>query len=335
VNQVNQVKLEIRDLRVSFGGQPVASVPELTVDRGEIVGLAGESGSGKSMTILAVLGLAETAGAAVTGSVRLDGQELTGLSGAGMRAIRGARIAAIFQSPSLAFNPVFRVGAIVSRALRQHGLSAAQARDRADAGMRSVLLAPDLLDRYPAQLSGGQLQRVAIALALALRAEVLLADEPTSALDVTVQARILALVRRLRDERQLAYLLITHNLAIIPGLCEQMVVLYLGRVAEAGPTGELLARPAHPYTLALRSAVPEVEAAARRSRIILPGDTPHAAAPPPGCAFHPRCPLAVEICRTLVPQPRTVAPGRQVACHRGEEVLSGLRPPGATLHRGG
>jgi peptide/nickel transport system ATP-binding protein len=207
--------------------------------------------------------LAETAGAAVTGSVRLDGQELVGLSGAGLRAIRGARIAAIFQSPSLAFNPVFRVGAIVSRALRQHGLSAAQARERADAAMRSVLLSPDLLGRYPAQLSGGQLQRVAIALALALRAEVLLADEPTSALDVTAQARILALVRRLRDERRLAYLLITHNLAIIPGLCEQMVVLYLGRVAEAGPTGELL------------------------------------------------------------------------ACHRGDEVLSGLRPPGAPAQLAG
>jgi oligopeptide/dipeptide ABC transporter ATP-binding protein len=183
--------------------------------------------------------------------------------------------------------------------------------------------------RYPHQLSGGQRQRVAIARALAVAPRLLVLDEPTSALDVTAQARILALVRRLRDERQLAYLLITHNLAIIPGLCEQMVVLYLGRVAEAGPTGELLARPAHPYTLALRSAVPEVDAAARRARIILPGDTPHAAAPPPGCPFHPRCPLAVEICRTSVPQPRAVAPGRQVACHRGDEVLSGLRPPGA------
>ena len=129
--------------------------------------------------------------------------------------------------------------------------------------------------------------------------------------------------------------MITHNLAIIPGLCEQAVVLYLGRVAEAGPAGELLARPAHPYTLALRSAVPEVDAAARRSRIILPGDTTHAATPPPGCPFHPRCPLAVEICRTSVPQPRTVAPGRQVACHRADEVLSGLRPPGAPAQLAG
>ena len=158
---------------------------------------------------------------------------------------------------------------------------------------------------------------------------------PTSALDVTAQARILALVRRLRDERQLAYLLITHNLAIIPGLCEQMVVLYLGRVAETGPTGELLARPAHPYTLALRSAVPEVDAAARRSRIILPGDTPQAGSTPPGCPFHPRCPLAIDVCRTTVPPLQAVAPGRQAACHRAGEVLSGLRPPGAPAQLAG
>jgi oligopeptide/dipeptide ABC transporter ATP-binding protein len=138
---------------------------------------------------------------------------------------------------------------------------------------------------------------------------------------VTAQARILALVRRLREERELAYLLITHNLAIIPELCEQAVVLYLGRVAEAGRTADLLARPAHPYTLALRSAVPEVDAAARRSRIILPGDAPHAVSPPPGCPFHPRCPLATDLCRATVPALRTVAPGRQAACHRAEEVL--------------
>src|SRR5207302_10705079 len=175
--------------------------PELTVDAGEIVGLAGESGSGKSMTILAVLGLAGTAGAAVTGSVRLDGQELIGLSDAGLRAIRGRRIAAIFQSPALAFNPVYRVGRIVTRTLRLHGLSAAEARERADAAMRSVLLPPDLLHRYPTQLFGGQLQRVAIAVALALRAEVLLADGLTSALEVTVQAQVSPLVRGPLDAR--------------------------------------------------------------------------------------------------------------------------------------
>jgi len=258
VNKVSPVKLEIRDLRVSFAGHLVASVPELNVDGGEIVGLAGESGSGKSMTILAVLGLAETAGAAVTGSVRLDGQELIGLSGARLRAIRGRRIAAIFQSPALAFNPVFRVGAIVSRTLRQHGLPAAEARERADAAMRSVLLPPDLLHRYPAQLSGGQLQRVAIALALALRAEVLLADEPTSALDVTVQAEVLELLRELRDSRGLAILFVSHDLAVIAELCDRVAIMRAGQVVEQGPTGQVIAAPRHDYTRELLAAVPRL-----------------------------------------------------------------------------
>ena len=255
------MKLEIRDLQVRFGGpgtRPVASVAGLTVDGGEIVGLAGESGSGKSMTILAVLGLAGTAGATVTGSVRLDGRELTGLSGAALRAIRGRRIAAIFQSPSLAFNPVFRVGQIVSRTLRMHGLSTAQARERAEAAMRSVLLSPELLRRYPAQLSGGQLQRVAIALALALRAEVLLADEPTSALDVTVQAEVLELLRELRDSRGMAILFVSHDLAVIAELCDRVAVMRSGEVVEQGPTGQVIAAPRHDYTRELLAAVPRL-----------------------------------------------------------------------------
>ena len=262
---MNAVKLEIRDLRVSFAGHPVASMPELAVDGGEIVGLAGESGSGKSMTILAVLGLAETAGAAVTGSVRLDGQELIGLSGARLRAIRGRRIAAIFQSPALAFNPVFRVGAIVSRTLRQHGLSAAEAAARADAAMRSVLLPPELLHRYPAQLSGGQLQRVAIALALALRAEVLLADEPTSALDVTVQAEVLELLRELRDSRGMAVLFVSHDLAVIRQMCDRVAVMQAGRIVEVGDADALFASPQHEYTQNLIKLIPRVERVLERA----------------------------------------------------------------------
>ena len=255
---MSPAKLEVRDLRVSFAGHPVASVPELNVDGGEIVGLAGESGSGKSMTILAVLGLAGTAGAAVSGSVRLDGQELIGLSAARLRAIRGRRIAAIFQSPALAFNPVFRVGAIVSRTLRQHGLSGAEATARADAAMRSVLLPPELLSRYPAQLSGGQLQRVAIALALALRAAVLLADEPTSALDVTVQAEVLELLRELRDSRGMAVLFVSHDLAVIAELCDRVAIMRAGQVVEQGPTGQVIAAPRHDYTRELLAAVPRL-----------------------------------------------------------------------------
>ncbi|HEY0999342.1 MAG TPA: ATP-binding cassette domain-containing protein [Streptosporangiaceae bacterium] len=212
---MSPAKLEVRDLRVSFAGHPVASVPELDVDGGEIVGLAGESGSGKSMTILAVLGLAGTAGAAVTGSVRLDGQELI-------------------------------------------GLSAAEAAARADTAMRSVLLPPELLDRYPAQLSGGQLQRVAIALALALRAEVLLADEPTSALDVTVQAEVLELLRELRDSRGMAVLFVSHDLAVIAELCDRVAIMRAGQVVEQGPTGQVIAAPRHDYTRELLAAVPRL-----------------------------------------------------------------------------
>ena len=255
------MKLEIRDLEVRFGGpgaRPAASVAQLAVDGGEIVGLAGESGSGKSMTILAVLGLAGTAGATVTGSVRLDGRELIGLADRQLRAIRGRRIAAIFQSPALAFNPVFRVGAIVSRALRQHGLSAAQARERAGAAMRSVLLAPDLLRRYPSQLSGGQLQRVAIALALALRAEVLLADEPTSALDVTVQAQVLELLRELRDRDGMSVLFISHDLAVVAEMCDRVAIMRAGSIVEQGPAARVLAAPADSYTAGLLAAVPRI-----------------------------------------------------------------------------
>ena len=256
---MNSMKLQIRELRVRFGQQLAASAAALDVDAGEIVGLAGESGSGKSMTIQAVLGLAGTAGATVTGSIKLDGVELTGMSAAELRAIRGRRIAAIFQSPGLAFNPVFRVGAIVTRALRQHGLSAAEARDRAAAAMRSVLLPPELLHRYPAQLSGGQLQRVAIALALALRADVLLADEPTSALDVTVQAEVLEVLRELRDSRGMAILFVSHDLAVIAELCDRVAVMRAGEVVEQGVTREVIAAPRHEYTRELLAAVPKLD----------------------------------------------------------------------------
>jgi oligopeptide/dipeptide ABC transporter ATP-binding protein len=332
----DDILLDVRDLRVNFGPVRAVDGVSLAISRGPFgIALVGESGSGKTTVGRAVLRLVPAAG----GTIAFDGQDVLGLRGPRLRAYRRA-VQIVFQDADNSLDPRMRIGATIGEVLAAHGLAGhglaghrkaggGAVGDRVAALLAEAALDPALASRYPHQLSGGQRQRVAIARALAVGPRLLVLDEPTSALDVTAQARILALVRRLRDERQLAYLLITHNLAIIPGLCEQMVVLYLGRVAEAGPTGELLARPAHPYTLALRSAVPEVEAAARRSRIILPGDAPHTAVPPPGCPFHPRCPLAVEICRTAVPEPRTVAPGRQVACHRGDEVLSGLRPPGA------
>ncbi|HKA95101.1 MAG TPA: ABC transporter ATP-binding protein [Streptosporangiaceae bacterium] len=258
------MRLAITGLQVSFGDRRVVDLAELAIAEAEIVGLAGESGSGKSMTTLAVLGLANTVGARVDGSIRLDGTELTGLSQREMRAVRGRRIAAIFQSPALAFSPVFRVGSVVHRALRLHGMTKAEAAAAAQRAMRQVLLPPGLLDRYPSQLSGGQLQRVAIALALALRAEVLLADEPTSALDVTVQAEVLELLRDLRDQQGMSVLFISHDLAVVAELCDRVAIMQDGRIVEQGPTGQVVTAPASPYTAGLLAAVTRLGAGGGR-----------------------------------------------------------------------
>jgi ABC-type glutathione transport system ATPase component len=265
------VKLALDDLQVRFGSRPVVQIDELALGEGEIVGLAGESGSGKSMTTLAILGLAHTVGATVSGSIRLDGTELTALSQRDLRERRGRQIAAIFQSPAMAFSPVFRVGQVVLGALRLHGMSKAEAAEAAARAMRQVLLPPGLLDRYPAQLSGGQLQRVAIALAVALRAGVLLADEPTSALDVTVQAEVLELLRGLRQREGMSVLLISHDLAVVAELCDRVAVMQAGRIVEQGPAARVLSAPQHPYTAELLAAVP---------RIAVPAPDPPAPDPP-------------------------------------------------------
>ena len=255
-------RLAIAGLDVRFGARQVVSVAELSLGEAEIVGLAGESGSGKSMTTLAVLGLAHTVGATVRGSITLDGAELTGLSQRALRDLRGRRIAAVFQSPASAFSPVFKVGSVAHRALRLHGMSKEEAAEAASRAMRQVLLSPRLLDRYPSQLSGGQLQRVAIAIALALRAEVLLADEPTSALDVTVQAEVLELLRELRDREGMSVLFISHDLAVVAELCDRVAIMRDGRIVEQGPAAQVLSAPADPYTADLLAAVPVIRAEA-------------------------------------------------------------------------
>jgi peptide/nickel transport system ATP-binding protein len=252
------MRLEIDDLRISFGARQVVDLEHLDLDECEIVGLVGESGSGKSMTALAILGLAHGAGATVSGSIRLDGKQLVGASEHDLRSVRGRRIAMIFQAPVAAFNPVFRVGDVFRRTLRLHGASAASVRTTAANAMRQVRLSPELLRRYPHQLSGGQAQRVAIALALALRAEVLIADEPTSALDVTVQAEILELLRVLRDRERLSVLFISHDLAVVAELCQRVAIMRAGELVESGLVGDTLSRPSHPYTRQLLAAVPRL-----------------------------------------------------------------------------
>jgi oligopeptide/dipeptide ABC transporter ATP-binding protein len=318
--------LSVRDLRVDYGPVRAVDGVSLTVATGPFgIGLVGESGSGKTTVGRAILRLVPAAG----GTIMFEGQDVLRLRGRRLLEYRRAA-QLVYQDVDNSLDPRQRVGAAIGEVLTVHGLPRAAVRDRVAALLAEAALDPALASRYPHQLSGGQRQRAAIARALAVSPRLLVLDEPTSALDVTAQARVLATIRRLRTERGLSCLLITHNLAIVTELCERTAVLYLGRIAESGPTASLLASPAHPYTLALRSAVPEVDPARRRSRIILPGGAQVAAARPDGCAFHPRCPLAIDKCRVDVPELRSVAPGRGAACHRAEEVLAGLRPTTAT-----
>jgi len=316
--------LQIADLAVRFG--PVLAVNGVSFDiaAGPFgLGLIGESGSGKSTIGRAILRLVRYSG----GSITFDGNDVAGLRGAALKSYRrDAQI--VFQDPDNSLDPRMRIGATVAEVLRAHQMVPRGAVDERIAALLSETgLDPEFAQRYPHQLSGGQRQRVAISRALAVQPRLLVLDEPTSALDVRTQAHILKLIGRLRSERKLSYLLITHNFGVVSELCEQTAVLYLGKIAEIGATSVLLRAPAHPYTVALRSAVPEVAVAGRRSRIVLPGDPPDAVNPPSGCVFHPRCPLAVARCRTEVPVLRDAAPGHQVACHRAEDVLAGADMP--------
>jgi oligopeptide transport system ATP-binding protein len=320
--------LDIAGLVVRFGPVRAVDGVSLQLAPGPYgLGLVGESGSGKTTIGRAALRLVSTVG----GTIRFEGKDITGLRGSALKDYRRAA-QIVFQDPDNSLDPRMRVGTSVAEALTAHRMVArGAARDRAGKLLAEVGLDPQFAARYPHQLSGGQRQRVAIARALSVQPRLLVLDEPTSALDVRAQAAILRLISELRAQRGLSYLLITHNLGIVSELCEQTVVLYLGRVAESGPTGALLAHPAHPYTQALRSAVPELDAAARRARVILPGDPPDAANPPPGCVFHPRCPLAVDRCRREVPLLRPVGPGRMAACHRAEDVLGEAAPTAAAV----
>jgi oligopeptide/dipeptide ABC transporter ATP-binding protein len=315
--------LNVSDLVVRFGPVRAVDGVSLQLAPGPFgLGLVGESGSGKTTVGRAVLRLVPAA----AGQIRFEGADVAALRGRGLKDYRRAA-QMVFQDPDNTLDPRMRVGASVGEALAAHRIvPRGLIRERSRELLAEVGLDPGFVSRYPHQLSGGQRKRVAIARALSVQPRLLVLDEPTSALDVRAQAHILALIGQLRRDRRLAYLLITHNFGVVSELCEQTAVLYLGRIAESGPTKVLLAAPAHPYTVALRSAVPEVDVAARRSRIVLPGDPPDAASPPAGCVFHPRCPLAVARCRTEVPRLRPAGP-RLVACHRAEEVLAGAEMP--------
>jgi len=307
--------VQIRGLAVSFAGQPALRGIDLDVAPGEALGLVGESGCGKSVTWLAALGLLPGK-ARVTGSVRLGGMELLGAKAETLEQVRGGRIAMIFQDPASSLNPVHRIGRQITEALSLHqGLSGAPARAEAKRLLDAVGM-PDAqrrLDAFPHELSGGQNQRVMIAIALAGRPEVLVADEPTTALDVTIQAQILDLLQGLRREMGMALVLITHDLGVVSETCERVAVMYAGRIVEEAASGQIFTHPAHPYTQGLLGALPPLDGE-RRPLMAIPGGVPEPWAMPPGCAFAPRCPHARAACLQAVPELEDLHISHRAAC---------------------
>ncbi len=319
--------LEVRDLVKHYrepglfraSAPPVRAVDGVSfrVAQGETLALVGESGCGKSSVGRTILRLQEpTAGRAV-----FEGVDLFSLDRAALRQLR-RRMQIIFQDPYGSLNPRMTVGAAVAEGIQIHRLAPARAvPERVAALLREVGLDPGYGSRYPHEFSGGQRQRIGIARALAVEPSFIVCDEPVSALDVSVQAQVLNLLADLQRDRGLSYLFIAHDLAVVRQIARRIAVMYLGKIVEEGPTEPLLARPRHPYTVALRSAVPEPDPSRPRSRIVLGGDLPSPSNPPSGCAFHPRCfhPMKDQRCVTEIPRLRSVG-ATGAACHYAEET---------------
>nr|WP_244560051.1 ABC transporter ATP-binding protein [Ensifer aridi] len=302
-------------MTVDFNGVRVLRGIDLTLARGEALGIVGESGSGKSVTWLAALGLLPRS-ATVSGSVRLDGEEMLGAAASRLDRIRGGRVAMIFQDPSSALNPVLRIGRQIGEVLaRHHGVSGSNIRAEAKRLFDLVGL-PDAarrFDAYPHELSGGQNQRVMIAMALAGKPDVLVADEPTTALDATIQAQILDLLTTIRRETGMALVLISHDLGVVSETCDRIIVMYTGSVVETAPADAIFASPRHPYTQGLLAALPPFEGALHRL-VPIEGQVPDPTNLPPGCAFAPRCPKRLAVCEEAVPPLAQPENGRFSAC---------------------
>ena len=299
---------------------------DLEVKAGEIFGLVGELGCGKSATCRSVIRLFGGAAAEIAGGrIQFEGDDLARLDERAMEDLRGSRIAMIFQDPMAALNPTMRIGTQIAEGLVRHrGLGRRQALKEAIALLGSVgVTSPaERLDSYPHQFSGGMRQRVLIAIALACRPRLLIADEPTTALDVTIQDQILKLILRLRRDTGMGVLLVTHDLGVVAQTCDRVAVMYAGKIVESGDTAQLFRRPAHPYTQALLDALPAHTARGSKLRPI-GGEPPNLASPPAGCRFHPRCPHAIEICRERLPQLEPAEPGHLAACLRLGELGQG------------
>jgi peptide/nickel transport system ATP-binding protein len=314
--------LEIRDLRIGFaveGGGEFIAVDgiNLSLETGRTLGIVGESGCGKSVTALSIMGLVpQPPGRIASGAIRFEGVDLLQLPAATLRKLRGDRIAMIFQEPMTSLNPVFSVGEqIVEGILRHRNIDRAAARALAIEMLGRVHIpAPEQrFDDYPHRLSGGMRQRVMIAMALACQPKLLIADEPTTALDVTIQAQILDLMRVLREETGTAIILITHDLGVVAELADDVAVMYAGRVVERASVGALFAEPQHPYTIGLFGSIPRLDIEQERLAAI-EGQVPNPAAPVSGCRFHPRCPFADARCAREEPPVVDVGGGHLAAC---------------------
>ena len=290
---------------------------DIAIARGETLGLVGESGSGKSTLGRTLIGLQTP----THGTVRFDGQDTATVTGPALRQLRRRR-QLVFQDPSGALNPRMTIGATLTEHLRVQGWDRAAARARVPDVLQQAGLVPGYAARYPHEISGGQRQRAVIARAISTDPDFLVADEPVSALDVSTRAQIINLLRQLQRARGLGMLFISHDLSVVAHACRNVAVMYLGRIVELAPREALFAAPLHPYSAALLSAVPLPDPVRERarSRIILPGETPDPSAPPPGCRFHPRCPLATDVCARVDPPMRELSPGHAAACHHADRV---------------
>ncbi len=327
--EVNQLRVVLRTHR-----GPAAALRDLsfTLERGGTLGLIGESGCGKSITALALMGLLPD-GAELSGSIKLDGRELIGLPEDDWCQLRGNRVAMIFQEPMTALNPLHTIGRQIGESLRLHrGLDAAAARAEALRLLERVQLpqAAARLDAHPHQLSGGQRQRVVIAIALACGPDVLIADEPTTALDVTIQREVLELIGQLVAEDGMALLLISHDLGVMAESVQRMLVMYGGTVVENGPTANVFERLAHPYTRGLFAARPRLGLPRGTRLATIRGRVPDLADLPPGCPFAERCDLAIDACRAALPTPHTVQPGHTARCIR-LDAAAALHPTARPL----
>ncbi|GAB2465454.1 ABC transporter ATP-binding protein [Comamonas humi] len=322
---MSEMTLQVRNLQTHFhtraGVLRAVDGVSFSLARGRILGLVGESGSGKSVTGFSIMGLVDAPGRVVGGEVLFQGRDLARLAPREMRALQGSRIAMIFQDPMMTLNPVLRVDTQMIEAVRAHErVSHAQARERArdTLGLMGIPSPDERLLAYPHQLSGGMRQRVAIAIAMLHRPDLIIADEPTTALDVTIQAQILSEVQKLARQQGTALIWITHDLSVVAGLADEVAVMYAGRIVEHGPVDAVLDAPLHPYTAGLIGSLPSNNRRGQRLRQI-PGMTPNLLQLPAGCAFAARCPRAGEACvqRPDLTEPR---PQRQVRCFYPQEA---------------